>query len=166
MCAGRSRKEAAGERLGRELYDERKRRRETGARGKTDIAARLVPMIKVKHFCDAVEPDDGQRIWVEPINCTIDLREMCSINHVLAHLGPPIDLWNWFEQHPDGYEFFRGTYHDRLSKSQYRPALEKLAAAARSENFTLIHQGDDPLHNTATALYEFLVELQAYSTPE
>ena len=85
---------------------------------------------------------------------------------MLCHLGPPIHLWTWFEQHPDGYEFFRGKYHEWLGHSEYRQALEKLAAAARTENFTLIHQGDDPQHNSATALYEFIVELQAYCPPE
>ena len=32
-------------------------------------------MIKVKHFLDAVEQDDGQRLWVEPIGLCNDLRE-------------------------------------------------------------------------------------------
>ena len=31
-----------------------------------------------------------------------------------------------------------------------------------NENFTLIHQGDDAAHNTATALYEYLSELSAH----
>jgi uncharacterized protein YeaO (DUF488 family) len=130
------------------------------------IPSRDMAMIKVKHFCDAVEHDDGQRIWVEPINCCKDLRELCAIDHVLTHLGPPIELWEWFDQHGDGYDFFRGQYHERLAKSEFRPALQRLAAAARSENFTLVHQGDDPVHNSGTALYEFLVELQAYCPPE
>jgi uncharacterized protein YeaO (DUF488 family) len=41
-----------------------------------------------------------------------------------------------------------------------------LATAALQENITLLHQGDDPNHNTATALHEYLSELQAYSRPE
>jgi len=32
-------------------------------------------MIKVKHVLEAVEQGDGQRIWVEPIGLTKDLRE-------------------------------------------------------------------------------------------
>ena len=59
-------------------------------------------MIKVKHFLDEVESDDGQRLWVEPIGVTKDLREMCQVDHVLTHLGPPMKLWDWYEQHPDG----------------------------------------------------------------
>ena len=123
-------------------------------------------MIKIKHLLDAVEPDDGQRISVEPFNITRDLREWCKVDHVLCHLGPPKALWEWFEAHPDGYDFFRAKYHDALAKSVYKPALQKLACAGRNETFTLLHQGDDPGHNSATALHEFLVELEAYCPRE
>jgi hypothetical protein len=34
------------------------------------------------------------------------------------------------------------------------------------ENVTLLHQGDDCEHNTATALHEFLSELEAYCPRE
>jgi uncharacterized protein YeaO (DUF488 family) len=114
-------------------------------------------MIKIKHFTDAVEDDDGQRLWVEPIGLTLDLREMCAVDHVLPHLGPPRSLWDWYEkQGPDAYEYFRARYHE---------VLKDLADAASGENFTLLHQGDDPAHNTGTAMYEFLTELQAFTPP-
>jgi len=119
-------------------------------------------MIKIKHLLDAVESDDGQRLWVEPIGVTADLRQWCSIDHVLSHIGPPIKLWLWFQEHPDGYEYFRAKYHEFLSQENRRQLMMKLAAAALQEDFTLVHQGDDPQHNSATALYEFLTELQAY----
>jgi uncharacterized protein YeaO (DUF488 family) len=123
-------------------------------------------MIKIKHFAEAVEHDDGQRIWVEPIGVTRDLREWCCIDHVLCHLGPPAELAKWLEEHPAGYDYFRARYHDHLSRSQYKPALQQLASAGLKENFTLLHHSDDPQQNTATALYEFLIELSAYSEPE
>src|SRR4051812_19548303 len=119
-------------------------------------------MIKVKHFLDAVESDDGKRLWIEPFGCTTDLREGCSINHMLSHLGPPMKLWQWYEEHPDGYEYFRGQYHEILKQGPYREALQELAkVAAKGETFTLLHQCDDAVHNSATALYEFIVELEA-----
>ena len=123
-------------------------------------------MIKVKHLLDEAEADDGQRIWVEPIGLTLDLREWCRIDHVLSHLGPPRELWMWFEDHPQAYDYFRGQYHDALSRSPYRTALIDLVSASRRANFTLVHQGDDPEQNTAIALYEFLSELEAYVPPE
>jgi uncharacterized protein YeaO (DUF488 family) len=123
-------------------------------------------MLKMKHLLDTVEPDDGMRVWVEPIGLTRDLRQWCSVDHLLCHLGPPMKLWNWFARHPDGYEYFRGQYHQHLAHSQYTGALRGLACAAVRDNFTLVHQGDDPAHNTATALHEFLSELASYCPPD
>ena len=123
-------------------------------------------MINVKHLMDDVEDDDGKRLWVEPVNLTRDLCHWCEVDFVVPEVGPCIALWNWFEQHPDGYEYFRGRYHEMLCKSPLREALQLLANVAVSHNITLLHQGIDPEHNTATALYEFLSELSAYSPPD
>lgn len=123
-------------------------------------------MIKIKHFLDAPEPDDGTRLWIEPLGLAKDLQEMCSVDHVLPHLGPPRDLWDWFDAHPDGYEHFRGRYHEHLDAGPYRKALWHLARAGLNENFTLVHQGDDAEHNTGTALYEYLSELSAHVSEE
>ncbi|MGH7214068.1 MAG: DUF488 domain-containing protein [Tepidisphaeraceae bacterium] len=123
-------------------------------------------MIKVKHFLEPVEPDDGLRIWVEPHGVTKDLIEWCAIGRVFCHLGPPKGLCEWFEQHPDGYEYFRARYHEMLTESTHKPALQKLACAGMKENLTLLHQGDDPSQNSASALHEFLSELEAWCEPE
>ena len=123
-------------------------------------------MIKLKHFLDAREADDGLRIWVEPIGVTQDLREWCAIDHLAPAVAPPMRLWRWFDEHPDGYDYFRGRYHEHLARSPCKRMLQQLAWAALKEDFTLLHQGDDPEHNTATALYEFLAELAAYCPPE
>ena len=123
-------------------------------------------MIKVKHFLHKLEPDDGQRLWVEPFGLTKDLREWCQVDHVLPHLGPPMKAWKVLEDHPDAYEFFRAQYHEQLKKSPYRAALQSLALASRAETFTLVHQSDDAEHNSAMALYEYLSDLEAYIKPE
>ena len=124
-------------------------------------------MIKVKHLMDAVEADDGQRIWVEPLNLTRDLREWCCVHELLPQLGPPPSLWKLLEAKPgEAYEYVRGRYHEHLKHSKLRPALQAMACAGRRETFTLIHQGIDPEHNTAAALREYLNELEAYCQPE
>jgi uncharacterized protein YeaO (DUF488 family) len=123
-------------------------------------------MIIIKHFLDQIEPDDGSRIWVEPIGLTKDLTEWCEVDHTLCHVAPPRDLWDWFANHPDGYTYFREKYHDWLSNSPYLASLKELAWAAMRENVTLLHQSEDTEHNSAMALYEFLSELEAYCPPE
>ena len=120
-------------------------------------------MMKVKHLMDAVEPDDGQRLWVEAGGLTKDLREWCNVSHVLPHLGPTSTLATWFEQHPDGYEYFRARYHEALARSPYKAALQTLVKSAAKENFTLLHMADDPNQNAAAALHEYLTELGAWS---
>jgi uncharacterized protein YeaO (DUF488 family) len=123
-------------------------------------------MIKVKHLLEAVEETDGQRLWVEPIGLTKDLREWCRVDHVLPHLGPPMSAWKVLADHPDAYEFFRAKYHDQLKRSPYKAALQSLAVASRQETFTLVHASEDAEHNSAMALYEFLSELESYIKPE
>ena len=100
----------------------------------------------VKAGCVYGETDDiGFKIVRDPVH-------VHDLHATVLHL----------DEHPDGYEYFRGQYHECLSKGPYRTALQQLACAAMKENITLVHQGDDPQHNTATALHEFLSELEAY----
>jgi uncharacterized protein YeaO (DUF488 family) len=123
-------------------------------------------MISIKHMFDPIEKTDGHRIWVEPIGVTLDLCEWCRIDQVHCHLGPPRELWDWFAKHPNGYEFFRGRYHEHLDKSKHRDGLIELVKASRTDNFTLLHQGENPKENVATALYEYLSALEAYCPRE
>ncbi|MFT3786785.1 MAG: DUF488 family protein [Tepidisphaeraceae bacterium] len=120
-------------------------------------------MLKVKHLFDAAEHDDGGRLWVESVGLTKDLVEWCSVDHLLCNAAPPRKLANWYEKHPESYDQFRSQYHDFLEGSPYLAALEELATSAISENFTLLHAGDDREANTATALAEFLVEKQGWA---
>ena len=124
-------------------------------------------MIKAKHFLDEIEEDDGIRIWIEPVGLTRDLCEWCQVSFVLPHLGPPRGLRDWFEDHLDEYEEFRGRYHEMLEHSPYLPALIELARdAGRRQHFTFLHQSDDPARNVAVAMEEFISELEAHCRPE
>jgi len=118
-------------------------------------------MINIKHFLDTPAPADGARIWVEPFGLTRDLCQWCRVNVLLPEIGPPRDLWAWFQEHPDGYEYFRGKYHLHLERGPHRKVLGELAQFAGESDITLLHQSDDPGENTATALFEFLSELRA-----
>jgi uncharacterized protein YeaO (DUF488 family) len=122
-------------------------------------------MIKVKHFMDDPEHDDGTRIWIEPIGLTRDLRRWCKVDFLVPELGPPVALAAWFEQHPDGYAYFREHYHAVLYVHPDRDALRKLVDLGAKYNVTLLHQSDDPRHNSATALLEFLREAWTTAPP-
>jgi uncharacterized protein YeaO (DUF488 family) len=119
-------------------------------------------MINVKHFMDSIEPTDGSRVWVEPIGLTKDLTEWCQINFILCHVAPPQNLCDWLHLHPDGYDYFQAQYHEWLNVSHFKPALQRLACESRRQKITLLHQSSNPQQNSATALYEYLIELEAY----
>jgi uncharacterized protein YeaO (DUF488 family) len=120
-------------------------------------------MINVKHVMDAPEPADGCRLWVEPIGLTRDFIEWFEIDAVLTDAVPALGLWEWFEENPQGYEIFRAQYHEMLARGDFRRQLEQLVRDSRFRNYTLLHQGSDAEHNTATALHEFLGEWSSYS---
>jgi len=120
-------------------------------------------MIQVKHFMDQPQDADGIRIWVEPYHLVTELRELCKVEFCSAQMAPPLQLRRWFEVHPYEYEEFRGEYHEHLARCPYAQHLHRFAlAAAGPENVTLLHDEDDPQHNSATALAEFLTELMAW----
>jgi uncharacterized protein YeaO (DUF488 family) len=48
----------------------------------------------------------------------------------------------------------------------YGLVLSSLAAAASEETLTLLHQEENPKHNTATALAEYLSELAQWKYRE
>ena len=123
-------------------------------------------MFKVKNLFEAPEADDGLRLWVEPVRLTRDLTDWCKVDHELPNAAPDPKLAKWFDRHPDGYDFFRGRYHEALRSGAHMPVLRQLAQLARREPITLLHQGDNPNENTAAALHEFLSDLQAYARPE
>jgi uncharacterized protein YeaO (DUF488 family) len=116
-------------------------------------------MISVKNIFDTVGPHDGLRIWIEPVRLARNLAEWCEVDFLLPEIAPPKALWDWFELHPSHYEIFRQRYQDCLSDSSLAPVLEQLALSGIECNVTLLHEGDDPHRNTATALHEFLAAL-------
>jgi uncharacterized protein YeaO (DUF488 family) len=117
-------------------------------------------MIKVKSIFDPVEPDDGVRIWVEPIGLTLDLVQWCDVDYVLPQLGPPLRVWDDLQGHPDHYDYFTAKYHAFLAQEPRRATLARLAALSVSRQVTLLHEGNDPDQNSAMALAGFLLAWQ------
>jgi DNA-3-methyladenine glycosylase len=116
-------------------------------------------MIKIKNLFDSVEPDDGERIWIEPIGLTLDLREWCRVDHLMSNLGPSMELFDWFAAHPSGYDYVEDQYERQLQGGEYEVALRGLASAARYRNYTLIHQGFNRDENSAAVLRAYLSAL-------
>jgi uncharacterized protein YeaO (DUF488 family) len=118
-------------------------------------------MILVKHLFDEPAPEDGERIWIEPIGLTRDLIEWCQIAHVMTNLAPSKETAAWFQEHPAGFDFFEAEYLEELCSSPSIISMRGLAAASTTKSFTLVHHGDHPVENSATVLATFLLDLAA-----
>jgi uncharacterized protein YeaO (DUF488 family) len=123
-------------------------------------------MIKVKYLLDPVDPDDGQRIWVERYGLTKDLQEWCQVDHVITEVAPSPALLYHLERDPDGFHVFRKAYASELHNSAWRDPLEKLALASRSGNLTLVHTSNDVDRNGAVALCQYLNEIAVSLLPD
>ena len=60
-----------------------------------------------------------------------------------------MELWHWFAGSiPTATNISAAATTSTSAKGPYRQALAALAQAALNEDFTLLHQGDDPEHNS------------------
>ena len=123
-------------------------------------------MIKVKNLMEPVEPDDGDRLWVEPSGLTSDLREWCEVDQLLRHLAPSEQTKQFYVDHPEEYDAFRGQYHEELASGEFMPQLREMARSTLYDPVTLLHDDENPNENSAAALHEFLSELQAYCSAD
>jgi len=123
-------------------------------------------MIQIKNLFDAAEPDDGLRLWVGPVGLTRDLAAWCRVDRWLREGSPSPDLAAWFEEHPDGWEYFRARHHEALSRGGFKERLRELSRRALRENVTLLYGESNPTENAAVSLYEYLVALQPYAPEE
>ena len=118
-------------------------------------------MVSVKHFLDTIEPEDGQRIWVEPIGLTHELKDWCQVSSILSHLGPPRAIWDWFSEHPDGYDFSRIRYH-ALGTDLTGSRFSSLPATPSGRTTRCSTRAMIPSTRPRSAAIEFLAELEAY----
>ncbi len=116
-------------------------------------------MIQIKNLFETPAASDGLRLWVGPVGLTRDLAAWCKVDRWLKEGSPHLELTEWFEEHPDGWEFFRGKHHEALVKSGSIPLLRSLSEQAVRENITLLYAESNPSENCAVSLYEFLTAL-------
>lgn len=123
-------------------------------------------MLQIKSLFDKPEPQDGLRLWVGPIGLTKDLAQWCNVDRWLKEGSPTAVLGQWFEEHPQGWDYFRGMHHEELNRNGYVRELRSLSLRSSKENVTLLYGETNPEQNSAVSLYEYLVELQAYASDD
>jgi uncharacterized protein YeaO (DUF488 family) len=111
-------------------------------------------MIKIKRVYDAVDQEDGIRFLVDRLWPRGIAKESLKADFWLKNVAPSTELRQWFAHDPAKWGEFRRKYFAELKASPrwWKPIIE----AEREGAVTLLYSANDPAHNNAVALREFL----------
>lgn len=111
-------------------------------------------MIKIKRIYDPVSEDDGERILVDRLWPRGLKKEVAKIDEWMKDIAPSDGLRKWFSHDPSKWNEFRKRYKKELS--QKADLLDRIKAAAKKGNVTLLFAAKDIERNNAMALKELI----------
>lgn len=115
-------------------------------------------MIRVKSIYEKPSPEDGERIYVDPLWANGAFTEFVKISEWNKQVAPSYDLWR-FHYHPDRWEDYVRRYRQELQLPEKQAALQRLLEKAVNGMVTLVWGNGDAQHNNALVLKEVLEEM-------
>jgi uncharacterized protein YeaO (DUF488 family) len=115
-------------------------------------------MLRTKRVYERPDSDDGYRVLVDrswPRGLT---KEKANVDEWLREAGPSDDLRRWFHNNPEKWEEFKASYIGELRTKG--TLLNKIATRSDKARVTLLYSYNDPVHNQAVVLKEFLDEMK------
>lgn len=114
-------------------------------------------MFRLKNAAEQPEAVDGTRILVEPIRSkTTNPSPTLSIDISLQALAPSPALRNKLNPNPDSLTWDEFQHQYRVELARNTRATQTVLNAARRGTVTLVYTSEDPQHNSATVLKEYL----------
>ncbi len=111
-------------------------------------------MIKTKRIYDPPSGADGLRILVERLWPRGLSKDKASVDYWLKDIAPSHELRKWFHRGEGNWDDFRQRYWEELRS--HPDSLQKLRELLEGKQVTFVYAARDTLHNSATALKEFL----------
>jgi uncharacterized protein YeaO (DUF488 family) len=112
--------------------------------------------IHLKRAYEAPDRSDGYRVLVERLWPRGLRKEAAHLDEWLKDVAPSTDLRKWFGHEESRWTEFRKRYRRELHGPDAEPALEALAARARSGPLTLVYAAHDEERNSAVVLKDAL----------
>ncbi len=113
-------------------------------------------MFRLKNATEQAEAVDGTRILVEPIRSKTTSNPTLHIDISLQALAPSPALRNKLKPNPDSLAWDEFQHQYRVELARNTRATQAVLNAARRGNVTLVYTSEDPQHNSATVLKEYL----------
>jgi uncharacterized protein YeaO (DUF488 family) len=111
--------------------------------------------LKCKSIYDKPTPDDGFRVYVDRLWPEGISTRPAAVQWWAQEIAPSYELWR------HGYDLdkwtrYREGYLNELAWRDKKPALERLRQQAAAGALTLLYGTDDPAHNNAMLVQEYL----------
>lgn len=116
-------------------------------------------MFRLKNAAEQPEAVDGTRILVEPIRSKTTHKadnSALNIDISLQALAPSPALRDKLKPNPDNLTWDEFQHQYRVELARNTRATQTVLNAARHGNVTLVYTSEDPQHNSATVLKEYL----------
>lgn len=115
--------------------------------------------VKIKRVYESPSSNDGYRILVDRLWPRGVSKEDARLDDWLKSVAPSDELRQWFHEDRSRWEEFRNRYLAELKA--HRDELRPVAEKAQEEWVTLVYSSDDPEHNNAVVLKQYLRMLGA-----
>ena len=111
-------------------------------------------MIRLKRAYEPADPRDGRRFLVDRLWPRGVRKEDLTVDGWLKTLAPSSELRRWYGHAPDRWGEFAARYGAELDRGSQE--FQRLLAAARAGDVTLLTAARDLEHSNAAALKRFL----------
>ncbi len=112
-------------------------------------------MVKVKSIYKKPSPDDGERIYIDPLWANGAFTEFVKIADWNQTVAPSYELWR-YHYDPNRWDEYVQLYKEELKQPEKQQALQELLQKALNGTVTLVWGNGDEQHNNALVLKEVL----------
>ncbi len=117
-------------------------------------------MVRVKSIYRKPAPDDGERIYIDPLWADGAFTEFVKISEWNRSVAPSYELWRYHFD-PTNWEKYVQLYKEELQQPDKQQALRELLQKAQNGTVTLVWGNGDEQHNNALVLKEVLESMTA-----
>ena len=114
-------------------------------------------LIKTKSIYEGPEESDGRRVYVERLWPRGLTRDEARVDDWLREIAPNEGMLAWFSGKPERWDEFEEDFFDDLNGRAEQ--ISQLFDIAMEGPVTLLYDYDDPKHNSAVAVRDYLEKM-------
>lgn len=112
------------------------------------------PTITIKRIYDDPAVNDGYRVLIDRLWPRGVSRDVAALDAWMKDLAPSTELRRWFDHDRARFAAFTAAYREELDAAG--AAIETVFTAAADQPITLLYAANDPVHNHAVVLRDYL----------